>query len=189
MNESENKKKPLLFKIKIIAGIIIGIFLIIVALLNYSGSNFVSDKIIDSSSFNLTNFGETEYIYNYSPSKEKTTNKLYFILDVGENEIHTIEIKIYTTKEFKIEEDEEHKPVLPNLATYEQKFNQTIKFKLIVIGIAVFTLFAIIIAMMNYGSSESGSDKMTVPSTKFKSTEIDDRNYIFNFDVKIILFI
>ena len=60
MNESE--KKPLLFKIKIIVGIIIGIFLIIVALLNYSGSNFVSDKIIDSSNFTLTSFGESEYI-------------------------------------------------------------------------------------------------------------------------------
>lgn len=127
MNESE--KKPLLFKIKIIVGIIIGIFLIIVALLNYSGSNFVSDKIIDSSNFTLTSFGESEYIYNYSPEKEKTTNKLYFILDVGENEIHTIEIKIYTTKEFKIESDEEQKPILPNLSTYEQKFNQTIEFK------------------------------------------------------------
>ena len=61
MNESE--KKPLLFKIKIIVGIIIGIFLIIVALLNYSGSNFVSDKIIDSSNFTLTSFGESEYFY------------------------------------------------------------------------------------------------------------------------------
>ena len=48
---------------------------------------------------------------------------------MGENEIHTIEIKIYTTKEFKIESDEEQKPILPNLSTYEQKFNQTIEFK------------------------------------------------------------
>ena len=64
---------------------------------------------------------------------------------------------------------------------------KSLKLKLIVIGIAVFTLFAIIIAMMNYGSSGSGSNKMTVPSSKFKSTEIEDRNYIYTYEESLDL--
>lgn len=64
---------------------------------------------------------------------------------------------------------------------------KSLKLKLIVIGIAVFTLFAIIIAMMNYGTSGSGNDKMTVPSSKFKSTEIDDRNYIYTYEESLDL--
>ncbi len=64
---------------------------------------------------------------------------------------------------------------------------KSLKLKLIIIGIVVFTLFAIIIAMMNYGTSGSGSNKMTVPSSKFKSTEIDDRNYIYTYEESLDL--
>lgn len=64
---------------------------------------------------------------------------------------------------------------------------KSLKFKLIVIGIAVFTLFAIIIAMMNYGSSGSGSDKMTITSSKFKITEITERNYIYTYEESLDL--
>lgn len=126
-NKKNRKSKRFLWIKLVIAGILI-VFVILIAILNYSGSWNQDKKYITSNSFSLTSFNESKYIYHLDAKKDISTTSIYFLIQSEENETHTIEIAIYTTAEFHLELDDENKPKLPSFETYSLKFSKTIDF-------------------------------------------------------------
>lgn len=124
-------KNPLVLKIKIIIGVIIAVFLILVAILNYGGgkSDNLNSFNISSDSFTCTQITSQDYIYDYKSSIESETDCIYFLLDceTGENVTLTIEIYSYDGS-FEIPVDEESNLTIPDFASFENKFSKTIDF-------------------------------------------------------------
>ena len=124
-------KNPLVLKIKIIIGVIIAVFLILVAILNYGGGK--SDNLnyfnISSDSFTCTQITNQDYIYDYKSSIESETDCIYLLLDceTGENVTLTIEIYSYEGS-FEIPVDDNNNCVLPDFTSFNQLFSKTIDF-------------------------------------------------------------
>lgn len=126
-NEKNRTGKRFLWLKLVIAGVFI-VFVILIAILNYSSSWNQDKRYITSDSFSLTSFNESKYIYHLDAKKDISTTSIYFLIQSEENETHTIEIAIYTTSEFQLELDDENKPKLPSFETYSLKFSETIDF-------------------------------------------------------------
>lgn len=124
-------KNPLVLKIKIIIGVIIAVFLILVAILNYGGgkSDNLNSFNISSDSFTYTQITSQDYIYDYKSSIESETDCIYLLLDceTGENVTLTIEIYSYEGS-FEIPVDDNNNYVLPDFTSFNQLFSKTIDF-------------------------------------------------------------
>lgn len=123
-------KNPLVIKIKIIVGVVLAVFLILVAILNYSGGKFVSSSAsISSDMFTKTEITPNDYIYNYKHLNQITTDEAYFLLECETDENVTLTIEIYSYEDsFEIPIDENNNFVLPDFTSFNQLFSKTIDF-------------------------------------------------------------
>lgn len=130
-NDEELKQKnPAKLKIKIIVGIFLLIFFIIVGLLNYMNEGSSVSVSINSDSFKATKITDLDYIYTYKAQKKHETNSLYFLLNLDSGDSIIMNINIYTTGDFfELEESEEGEPKIPSFDGIENNFSKTINFE------------------------------------------------------------
>lgn len=124
-------KNPLVLKIKIIIGVIIAVFLILVAILNYGGGKSDNSNYINilSDSFTCNQITNQDYIYDYKSSIELETDCIYLLLDCETGENVTLTINIYSYDGFfEIPVDEESNLTIPDFTSYENLFSKTIDF-------------------------------------------------------------